>query len=234
MTPRDVDARVEAVVRRINDEFGGSYTADDVNVRDHDWDFGKTTDYITPEGEFWVMTEKESYEYLAEDVEELIDDLGIYGLFGKGYSDYVADNFVSWSNGRDYMYEDYESYYDDIENESASDDRFETRCQEELYEKVGDEEDIETWLASYEDNRELYVERVIESIIDEYSDPLEWAIDNFGKEFIKRLIDEGEVEIDYDGIAEWTADIDGFGRIASYDGEDWEDDESDFHVYRMN
>jgi len=228
---RDLDARIQAVLSRINYENDENYTADDIKVDT----YGSTDEFDTPVGTFVVMTEKESYDYLAEDTEQLIDDIGIYDLFGKDYVDYVIDNFISWNNGWDFMREDYSSYYDDIESESASDDRFETRCQEELYEAVGNGADVETWLESYDYNRELYVEQAVEKILAEYDDPLEWANDNFGKEFIKRLIDEGEVEIDYNGIAKWTVDIYGFGsRIASYDGEDWEDDESDYHVYRVN
>ncbi len=226
----DLDARIQAVLSRINYENDENYTADDIKVNT----YGSTTEFETPVGTFVVMTEEESYDYIAEDTEQLIDDIGIYDLFGKDYVDYVIDNFISWNNGWDFMREDYDSYYDDIESESARDDRFQTRCQEELYETIGNGEDVETWLESYDYNRELYVEQAVEKILAEYDDPLEWANDNFGKEFIKRLINEGEVEIDYNGIAEWTVDIDGFGRIASYDGEDWEDDESDYHVYRVN
>lgn len=326
------DDRIQAVLEHINNESGENYTPADVEVSENYNSDVKYTEYKTPEGTFLCMTEDESYEYLAEDIENLIDDIGIDDTFGEGYKDYVYDNFVEWNGGEDYMKEDYRSYYEDIESESASDDIFENRLQEELFEKccdvsvdmddykdyaekndilniftkeafrepddmevlvrdfkemlledsihifedengvlstndevfeeivkwVNDENrsiddferienayfetlypyslddfhSINEWFFNYEDNKDDLIEQAVDKIIEEYDSPVDWANENFGKDFIKRLADNGELTIDYDGIAHWTESIDSFGRISSYDGQ--YDECGDYLIYKSD
>lgn len=310
------DDRIQAVLEHINNESGEDYTPADVEVSEGYNSDVKYTEYKTPEGTFLCMTEDESYEYLAEDIENLIDDIGIDDTFGD-YKDYVYDNFVEWDGGEDYMKEDYRTYYEDIENESASDGRFSDRLQEELFEKEGyssvdldswetyrneveelhsasddefvevltnlmndnlieeddgtyssgfycdtlidflnnpeeiyshrddmieaylddewyssDVQEIDEWFENYDNDKDDLIDRAVDKIIEEYDSPVDWANEQFGKEFIKRLADNGELTIDYDGIAHWTESIDGFGRISSYDGQ--YDECGDYLIYKSD
>ncbi|MBQ2573909.1 MAG: hypothetical protein II575_06780, partial [Bacteroidales bacterium] len=98
------------------------------------------TSFKTPEGEFTVMTDDEAMEYLAKDIENLIDDCGLKNAFGENYWEYVRDNFVEWDNGEKWFRDDYETYLRDIESETHGyeDSIFENRLQEELFEKCCD------------------------------------------------------------------------------------------------
>jgi len=132
------DDKINAIVQYINDITGGEeeYTVEDVEV---DEGYSNLYDtYKTPEGEFRVYDEDDRDKYAEEYVENIIDDCGgLEQAYGES-AEYIIDNFCEWQDGEDYMHDDYESYYNDIESESASDDIFENRLQEELFEKCCD------------------------------------------------------------------------------------------------
>lgn len=105
------------------------------------------TSYKTPEGEFTVMTDDEAMEYLADDIENLIDECGLKNAFGENYWEYVRDNFVEWDNGEEWFRDDHETYLRDIESETYGyeDSIFENRLQKELFEALCDTECLEDY-----------------------------------------------------------------------------------------
>ena len=298
---------------------------------------------LSPEGAFYVLTEEEADKAVEEYIENFIDDLGIDG-FTPSAQEYILENYAEWSDGEDYMRDDYESYYHDIESESASDEIFTDRLQEELFEKtVGDWradsnfddyriyrheltelsecdnlqeccekikefiglnaediitpvftgedictdilingestnggygnysnelisklnatmypdtdkeelisqyleeeyegyvfENIKEWFEEYEDNKDDLIDEAVQSIIDEYDSPLEWAKFEFGKEFLEHLKKEGELEYDYKGIAEYCSEMDGRGNsLSPWDGRENEEDidGTTFYIYQQD
>lgn len=342
------DDKINAIVQYINDITGGEeeYTVEDVEV-DEGYSNHLYDTYKTPEGEFRVYSEDDRDRYAEEYVENIIDDCGgLAQAYGESNAEYIIDNFCEWQDGEDYMHDDYKSYYDDIESESASDDIFENRLQEELFEKtVGDwrgdsdfdnyktyreemtdlegyddpkelaealkeymgldaddviegefnehgdcidiiingettnggyaefssdlmlwlanptEEgmakaiedyvegewdnsirdinDIKAWFDEYDEKKDDLIEQAIEEIVKDYDNPISWYKEQFGDEGLKAMVDNGNISIDYEALAEWVTDNDGYGgMIASYDGEEHEVCSDgvhiDFYVYRTD
>lgn len=322
--------RVNALLDFIREESGDdSYELYDIVLVDNSYSYDSLKDheFETPIGTFYVLTEEESYKFMEEDIESLIDECGLMNCFGD-YTDYVVDNYVKW-DGEDWFKEDYQSYFEDIESECDGYGIFENRLQSELFEilvqddvncdfeqykeyreekttleadmdnirafiddlkefvlnsgEIGEDMDgtlspyregdttfdtVIEWINdSHRDESREALEEIMEdyfkdeySYLDEYRDIDEWfdtyedkkdelieqAVDKrvedldgnyfeeykfqFGDDGVKHLISNGEVEIDYKGIAEWTVTNDGFGRISSYDGQD--NEQGGFHIYK--
>ena len=93
-----------------------------------------------------------------------------------------------------------------------------------------DAEEIEEWLEDYDTNKDDLIDEAVEDIISEYSSPIDWAIENFGGEYITELEKSGALSIDYEGIAEWVVENDGFGSLSRYDGD--YDECGDYYIYK--
>ena len=228
--------REEVLVNWLNEEEGEEITLDDVTN-----DYGYN--YVTPVGDYLVLTEDEAYEAIKDDIENLIDDIGIYGAFSPEAADYVVDNFVTWTDGEDWIREDYYSYLEDIENESSSDDRFSDRLQEELFEECADidsddEVAFNEWLADYDDNKERLMDEYCDHRVEEYDNPLDWYRDNFGDSEVKQLVKDGNIDIDYSALADWLIREDGYGNsLAPHDGatNEYSDADGDYWlIFRTN
>lgn len=147
-------------------------------------------EFDTPEGEYLVVTEEEAYQYVLDDTEQLIDDMGL-DAFGKDFQDWILDNAVAnntWFD--DAMRESYEFYADDIENESDSE--FENRLVQEMYDAnvISDDDLVENedGLKALNDEAQgrLYElkETFVDDLCDGWNDAITWFRDNFGdKEF---------------------------------------------------
>ena len=198
--------------------------------------------FETSFGEYTIYTEDEANEAHQTDLENLIDDLGIFDLFGEN-ADYVIDNYCEWEDGEEYMRDDYESYYRDIESEPSSiicDERLENRQMEELFEALdygkvdsAEDEEIERFLGDYYEDADELIEKAVDRIVMEYDDPLEWAKSNFGDDFVKRLYKEGLLTVDIDGLSEWIIDTDGRGNsLARWDGV--ENEYEEYFIYKQD
>lgn len=205
--------------------FDETYTMEDISI---EREYGAYTEYATPEGTFCIMTEDEAKENSIEYIKNLIDDCGgIEKTFG-GNAEYVFDNFVEW-DGEEFFREDYQSYYEDIEHEGAScDELFESRLQQEIYEglinenfddsyefDISEVRELMDFINDFDDNRDDYIEEMVDKRIAEIDDYVEEAKFQFGEKFLEGL----DVDIDYEGIAEWCVEVDGYGHLFSaWDG----------------
>ena len=52
----------------------------------------KENRFFTPYGTYLVMDEDESYEAVTERVEDIVDDLGIYGTFTPDAIEWIEEN----------------------------------------------------------------------------------------------------------------------------------------------
>lgn len=226
--------------------------------------------FDTPYGEYVVLTDNEADEQHRDSLESLIDDIGIIDVFGYDtwQWNYIVDNFLKDNGIEDIMFEDYKSYYNDIEYEG--DEIFDNRQIKEITEMLAnndiisfDLEDIVKYLEikdkslceiledeeldgdmleiyisikeyfdNYDDNKDEYIEKCTEIIISEYDSPAEWVMLNFGKDILKKFIEDNQFSLDIDGISQWIIDTDGRGNsLASYDGKEYE--EGDYFIYRI-
>ena len=83
--------------------------------------------FETSDGEeYLVVTDEEADDEFYQYEENLIDELGL-DAFSDWAKDYIIENCVDTEWFEDFYHEDYESYANDIETESASSDEYEKR-----------------------------------------------------------------------------------------------------------
>lgn len=145
--------------------------------------------------EYIVLTDTEADEEYKEYQQALIDELGL-DAFSDWAKDYILDNFTSSYSETfgDIQYEDAVSYVDDL--------------------KYGG--DLDDELNRYGCDNE---EELIDLLCEE--DSVEWFKSVFGIDEYNRIIIENNL-IDWDGVIEWTKEVDGRGVMASYNGTEME------------
>lgn len=152
--------------------------------------------------EFWVLDDVEAHDKAVEYTLSLIDDMGIES-FTESFQSWILDNAVKSEWFKEALYENYESYADDIASEGSSSDEFENRLEEEMADAgVDNEEDF------------------IEYLVENAGDPVQYFRNEFGNEEFNRTAIEHDL-IDWDAVAEEAVSTDGpANSLASYDGKE--------------
>ena len=185
--------------------------------------------------EYYVLTDDEADEKFEQYQRDLWDDMGIQS-FSDNFRDWIIRNAVDTDWFEQAMNESNRFYCDDIVRESSKE--FNNRLVEECYERglIDDDDfeenedgDIDHELCK-KDNDDL-IELMVESMNDDWDDPVEWYIDNFGEEDLSDCVIEHNL-VDLDKVIEEIQKWDGRGMLASYDGE--ENSEGEFFIYRTN
>ena len=124
--------------------------------------------------EYLVLTEDEREEEFKAYQENLIEDMGLES-FAEWAQDYIIDNFVDDEWFMDAMREHFEYYISDINEETADNEKFENRLQEEITEvNCEDEEDYLNYLCSLEE-------------------PIEWFLSNFNQNEFNAIEKENDL-----------------------------------------
>lgn len=170
-------------------------------------------EYETPEGDYLVVDEYEAEQLARDDIENFIDELGIEG-FTKDFKSWIENYALDTDWFIDAVTESMEAYADDIENESPSDDRFENRLEEEMYEaEIIDDDDLENGY-DFDSSRFDY----IEMLINDAGDPIDYCRDNFGSDWVSQAAKQNNL-YDIDEIVDECIKWDGVAHfIARYDG----------------
>lgn len=188
------------------------------NVID-DLEFDESDNTVTFEGdEFKVLTDEEADEEFYQYEMSLIEDVGIE-CFSKNFRQTILDNYITSEWFEQAMQESFEFYCYDIENETASDDEFENRLQEEM-----SEWEVEN------------IDDMVEKMCEDQGDAKEWYIFNFGGESFNHVVQENSL-VDWDAVIEEVKNLDGRGNcLASYDGEEREEevDCEIYYIYQTN
>ena len=229
----------------------------DIKNEGSDYSFYGSSYFITPYGEYAVYTDSEADIAHQNDLENLIDDIGLLGIWkpGSWQYDYVISHFISADNLWENIEEYYIDYFEDIKSEDGI--TFETRQMDEVIEILDKEgklpvnyddlvdfvnnknhnEECENFLLNYDKEVDEYIEICAKYCMDDYDSPIDYYVQNFGDEEVNYLIEKGLVNIDIVGISNWVIDCDGRGNsLASYDGEENEIEYNDeyYYIYRCN
>ena len=163
--------------------------------------------------EYLVLTEDEREEEFKAYQESLIENMGLDAFSGWA-QDYIIDNFVDDEWFMEAMRESFEYYISDINEEPTDNEKFESRLQEEIFESGSkDEEDYLNYLCDLES-------------------PIEWFLNNFGKNEFSTIVKEHDL-INWEDVINWVAHEDGYGCLATYDGEELELQDN-LYAYRIN
>lgn len=220
--------------KELADYLGISDT--EIQIKDED-----STDiyneYYTSEGTFYVMTEEESITAVKNDIESLIDDIGM-DAFTPTFQETIMSKYIKDDWFQDACKEFYESYASDIENEEdrVCDGKYANRLIQECIENniISDEEIDEN--GEYTGKKDLVDELTVylyEDVENNYDSYAEWYKFDYGNENFTYVIKNYDVGFDIDGIAEECIEMDGYGHsISSWDGETIELDT--FYAYKVD
>ena len=171
--------------------------------------------FITEDGEeYMVLTDDEAEKIFYDYESNLIEECGL-DAFSDWAKDYILENFLDVDWFEDYFREDYESYANDIETESASSDEYANRLEEEMAE------------AECEDVEE-FIDYLVDSIRDDFVEEFKF---NFGGKMLTEVIMNNNL-LDMDAVVDYIKETDGRGIIASYDG--IENEEGEYYIYRID
>ena len=96
-----------------------------------------------------------------------------------------------------------------------------------------DDNDLNKWLDIYDENKYELIDKATEKKIDEWNNSLEWYLEEFGKDTINYLLNNGLAEIDMDGLVDYIIDTDGREcELAGWDGV--ENEQGDFYIYKQD
>lgn len=183
------------------------------------------------ESEEWAVTDnyKEVEAAVKEDIKNLLDDLGVDALMWDNMGG--IENYLDPKWFEEARQESNESYAEDIL--SSEPKRFIEEAKElkldidyagyELNDPEGDHS------AAISDFAEAMKEQQEEN-------PIEWYINNIGKDSIKDLVKAGHISFDIDAIVEKIMELDGPGHVISvYDGKMVEKDHNGktYYLFRM-
>lgn len=158
--------------------------------------------------EYLVLTDEEADQEYHEYQMNLIDDMGL-----DSFSDWAKDEILNH-----HITSDYQSIFDEIQEESMSCYIDDLRHMDDL------EEEMENAGCDNEDE-------FLEYLCDQ-EDSVEYFKFNFGNDEYNRIIKDNDL-IDWDSVIQWVKDMDGRGIMASYDGIEMEL-ENNLYAYRIN
>ena len=190
----------------------------DIQIENEDSN-DKYNRYLTEFGSYYVMDEDESWQAVYDDIESLIDDIGL-DAFTPYFQDIIVNDFIDDDYFDTYCLDDYRDYCADIENES--DDEYGNRLIREAIENgvIDANEVVDGKYTGLKDLQEDLACAIHEKIGEEYDNYVDWYRFDFGNEGLLALLKYRDYQdLDLNGIVDFCIDTDGYGHsIASYDG----------------
>ena len=171
--------------------------------------------FITEDGEeYMVLTDDEAEKTFYDYESDLIEEYGL-DAFTDWARDYIIENCLDVDWFKDYFHEDYESYANDIETESASSDEYENRLEEEM---------AEAECTTIEEFVEYMVDRIRDDLVGQFEF-------DFGKDQLADVVSRYNL-LDIDAVIDYIKEQDGREVLASYDGR--ENEVGEYFIYRLN
>ena len=171
--------------------------------------------FITEDGEeYMVLTDDEAEKTFYDYESDLIEEYGL-DAFTDWARDYIIENCLDVDWFENFYYEDYESYANDIETESASSDEYENRLEEEM---------AEAECTTIEEFVEYMVDRIRDDLVGQFEF-------DFGKDQLADVVSRYNL-LDIDAVIDYIKEQDGREVLASYDGR--ENEVGEYFIYRLN
>ena len=182
--------------------------------------------------EYCVLDDDEANEAVVNDIENIIDDIGIEA-FTPAMKDWIVSNAIGNDEWFDEALEEDMNYYvDDMSDDEVVENAIAYGVIDEDDAYVQDED------GNQEINPDLDIEdlgeKLVQELIDREPDAYEWYVYNFGEDSVRDLIKNGTLTLDYQAIADEVISWDGRGNsLAYYDSEEIELDNG-LYAYRLN
>lgn len=182
--------------------------------------------------EYRVLDDAEADEAVVNDIENIIDDIGIEA-FTPAMKDWIVRNAIDNTEWFDEALEEDMNYYvDDLSDDEVVENAIDYDVIDEDDAYVEDED------GNQEINPDLDIEdlgeKLVQELIDREPDAYEWYVYNFGEDSVRDLIKNGTLTLDYQAIADEVMSWDGRGNsLAYYDSTEIELDNG-LYAYRLN
>lgn len=96
-----------------------------------------------------------------------------------------------------------------------------------------DYDEFTKWIEPYEDDKDNLIDKAVQVKMADWDNSLDWYLDEFGKETMSYLLNNGLAEVNMDELVDYVIDTDGRGsNLAGWDGVEIEQD--DFYIYKQD
>ena len=124
-----------------------------------------------------------------------------------------------------------EKLEEDLKDLTREKDRISERLEDVWVEFDYDE--FTKWIESYEDDKDNLIDKAVQVKMADWDNSLDWYLDEFGKETMGYLLNNGLAEVNMDELVDYIIDTDGRGsNLASWDGV--ENEQNDFYIYKQD
>lgn len=205
---------------------------EDIQLQNEDSN-DKYNEYRTALGTYLVMDEDESREAVYEDIENLIDDLGVYDLFSPEFIEWIEEEAMDQEWFEDWFYNNYKMYAKDIEGEEN--EKYGNRLNQECvdYEIIRPDEIKNGKYTGSEDLYELFAEYMVNDIKENHGTFSREFEVQLGKDSMRAVINENSWIVDLNAIVDECIRMDGYGHnLSRYDGITHEL-EDDYYAYKQ-
>lgn len=230
------DEKVQALLDYLNEENDVKLTADDIEVEEQRDFYEYFTDI---ESESDSCFENRLQRELAEvdgffeddmqrylDLEEQKEDLRVE-LDDIKYDIKKLEEKISKEEDNPYK----EKLEDDLSDLTREKDRISERLEDVWVEFDYDE--FTKWIEPYEDDKDNLIDKAVHVKMADWDNSLDWYLDEFGKETMGYLLNNGLAEVNMDELVDYIIDTDGRGsNLAGWDGVEIEQD--DFYIYKQD
>ena len=221
---------VEEMRKALADYLGLDLEEVVYNPDSENYGYGYGTEFFTPEGTYRVYDEDEATQGVRDDIENLIDDIGLDGL-GEPLKSWIYSNALNDDYFKDRCYEDYYGYAQDIESEH--DDQYGNRLLKECVEDfdlISGFDVVDGEYIGDDDLYDLVANYMVDRIGNEYDSYASWVEQEFGAETLQLWANDAG--IDYDAVAKYIIDMDGYGpSLSRWDGDE-HDLEGDYMAFK--
>lgn len=164
------------------------------------WNLSEIDQYLDDEVDnYLIVNEQEREQEIRDYYENLIDDIGFDG-FTPSFKQYIINYCLDTEYFQDYLREYIEMDIEDLRLESPYDNEW---CENRVVEMM-EEYGVDT-----EDD-------LIEALIEEYGDPVEWYADMVGEDELFQVAVDNDL-IDINAVIDELIYIDGYDCLATYD-----------------
>lgn len=124
-----------------------------------------------------------------------------------------------------------EKLEEDLKDLTREKDRISERLEDVWVEFDYDE--FTKWIEPYEDDKDNLIDKAVQVKMADWDNSLDWYLDEFGKETMSYLLNNGLAEVNMDELVDYVIDTDGRGsNLAGWDGVEIEQD--DFYIYKQD
>jgi len=207
----------EAIMQMLVDS---GYDFEDVNdIVEGNYGYGQIVE--VGREEYWFMTEDEADEAVRENLENLLDDIGIQGI--NGWKNFV---YVSDTDKRIIAREEADFRVEDM----SDDEIIEEAGIEDEYDEAGEMEDWDAQSNLIDKAREIVESDIYDEVYDRLENDLEDYLSEMGYSDISEV---SFVQVDTDDLIDYIIRSDGRCHcLPTYDGNEYEF--GDVVYYRVN